>query len=220
MHVSSSNITIKTIRRSRNCQPIRGATLIEALITIVVVGVLGAIAAPSVSKIGSNPLVDTTNLVASGFRATRTMAISQTSPIKIKPKGRQAIPSGTSVAGINTEFEIYRATSTNVACNAETGWALDRRSSITEDYLTFGKANVSSDKRITLQAAQVDGVALTSATSWEICFNTRGMASTTTTRTNDFVGNSLVLTLQEGSDTTQRRRIEIFPAGGVQVYDN
>lgn len=199
---------------------IRGVTLIEALVTISVVGVLSAIAAPNVTKLGSNPLPDTVNQLASGFRSARTLAIAQTSPIKIKPKGRQAVPSGTSTGGIDTQFEVYRAVASNTACDSEAGWSLDAKS-IPEDYFIFGKANAPSDKKITLKVAQINETVVSAgATSWEVCFNTRGMASTTTTSTNNFGGDNVILTFQEGSDTTKRRRIEIFPAGGVQVYDN
>jgi hypothetical protein len=113
-----------------------------------------------------------------------------------------------------------KASSTNAACNTDdaTVWKADN--TLSEDYLTFGKASDPADKKITLQITTVDGSVLTEPTGWEICFNPRGMASTTITSVNNFVGNNVVLTFQEGTNTAARRRVEIFPAGGIQIYDN
>jgi prepilin-type N-terminal cleavage/methylation domain-containing protein len=219
------HLRLRPLGHPRRNLAIRGVTLIEALVTISVVGVLAAIAAPNVTKIGSKPLPDTANQVAGVFRSARARAIATTSPIKIKPKGRQAVPNGTSTGGLNTQFEVLRATSTNAICNTEdtTVWKPDK--TLSEEYLTLGKASDSVDKKITLQATQVDPPTpatgfLSDPTGWEVCFNTRGMTSTTTTTTNNFVGNDVILTFQEGTDTTKRRRVEIFPAGGIQIYDN
>jgi prepilin-type N-terminal cleavage/methylation domain-containing protein len=197
---------------------IRGVTLIEALVTISVVGVLAAVAAPNVTKVGSKPLPDTANTIAGVLRSARARAIAQTSPIKIKPKNRLAVPNGTSMGGLNTQFEMMKASSTNVACNTEIGWVSDN--TLSEDYLTFGKASDPADKKITLQVTTVDQVVLPETTGWEICFNPRGMVSTTSTSTNNFTGNNIVLTFQEGTNPSVRRRIEVFPAGGIQIYDN
>lgn len=215
MHLRS-----RPLGHARRNLSIRGVTLIEALVTISVVGVLAAMAAPNVTKLGSKPLPDTANQVAGVLRSARARAIAQTSPIKIKPKNRQAVPNGTSTGGLNTQFEVMRATSTNAICNTEdtTVWRTD--STLSEDYLTFGKSSDSTDKKITLQVTRVDNTVLSNPTGWEICFNTRGMVSTTTTSTNNFVGNNIILTFQEGTDSSKRQRVEIFPAGGIQVYDN
>jgi prepilin-type N-terminal cleavage/methylation domain-containing protein len=189
---------------------VRGVTLIEALVTISIVGVLGAIAAPNVTKIGSKPLPDTANQIAGVFRSARSRAIATTSPIKVKPLGRLVAPTGTSTGGVNTQLEVWRSTKTTAVCNSETDWVKDN--TLSEEYLTFAKD-------ITLQATQVDNAFLSVPTGWEVCFNTRGMASTTTTSTNNFQGNNVVLTFKQASDN-KTQRVEIFPAGGIQVYDN
>jgi Tfp pilus assembly protein FimT len=185
---------------------VRGVTLIEALVTISIVGVLGAVAAPNVTRMGSNPLPDTASQVSGVFRSARARAIAQTSPIKVRPLGRTANVSGTSTGGSNTQLEILRATSTNTTCNSEAGWTADK--TLSSDYLTFKNG-------VTLQSTQVNGATLAVTTGWEICFNTRGMASTTSTSTINFQGDDVVLTLQQASDSTTQT-IEIFPAGGIQ----
>lgn len=72
-------------------QSLQGFTLIEAMVTIAMVGVLAAIAAPNVTRLGSKPLPDTANQVAGVFRAARTRAMAQTSPIKVRPLGNVAL---------------------------------------------------------------------------------------------------------------------------------
>jgi prepilin-type N-terminal cleavage/methylation domain-containing protein len=212
------NLRLRHLGHPQKNLAIRGVTLIEALVTISVVGVLAAVAAPNVTKVGSKPLPDTANTIAGVLRSARARAIAQTSPIKIKPKNRLAVPNGTSMGGLNTQFEMMKASSTNVACNTEIGWVSDN--TLSEDYLTFGKASDPADKKITLQVTTVDQVVLPETTGWEICFNPRGMVSTTSTSTNNFTGNNIVLTFQEGTNPSVRRRIEVFPAGGIQIYDN
>jgi type II secretory pathway pseudopilin PulG len=219
-NVSQNNISIKSLRHSRKTQQIQGTTLAEIMAAIVIIGVLGAIAAPNVFSQGSKPLPDTVNQVAGVFRAARSRAIAQTSPIKVRPLGNILNSTGQSTgSGSNTQLEILRATSTNTVCNSETGWTSD--GTLSSDYLTFGKG-------ITSQATTVDNVVTTAdaaafpgpnSTSWQVCFNTRGVASTTSTSTTNFQGNDIVLTLRRASDG-KTQRVEIFPGGGIQVYDN
>jgi type IV fimbrial biogenesis protein FimT len=193
--------------------PVQGVTLVEVLVTIVVVGVLAAVAAPNVTKLGSKPLPDTANQMAGVFRSARAKAIASTSPIRVRPKDRQAVLSGTSTGGLNTQFEVWRTTKTTANCHSDAsaeGWVLD--GTLSSEYLTLAKG-------IILQSTEVDGAILSVPTGWEVCFNTRGMASTTSTRTSDFVGNNVKLTFQQTSDN-KTKSIEIFPAGGIQVYDN
>ncbi|NJM75166.1 MAG: hypothetical protein HC852_04510 [Acaryochloridaceae cyanobacterium RU_4_10] len=188
------------------------------MVTIAMVGVLAAIAAPNVTRLGSKPLPDTANQVAGVFRAARTRAMAQTSPIKVRPLGNVALANGKSDGGSNTQLEVLRATSTNSVCNSETGWTPDR--TLSADYLTFGTG-------IRLQRTTIDSVPTVNsavvpaetATAWQVCFNTRGVASTTSTSTANFQGNDIVLTLRQASDS-KTQRVEIFPGGGIQVYDN
>ncbi|HEY9827743.1 MAG TPA: GspH/FimT family pseudopilin [Stenomitos sp.] len=198
------------LRQTRRGRAIQGVTLPEVLITIVVIGVLTAVAAPNVVNLGNRPLPDTANQVAGVFRLARAKAISQTMPIRVRSFGALINPDGTSSGGINTRLEVHYATSTTVACNSETGWTRD--GSFSDENLTFAK-------NVTLNSTQVDGTTLATPTAWQVCFNVRGMASTTVTYTDNFQGNNVVLTLRQSSDNTTRR-IEVFPAGGVQVYDN
>jgi prepilin-type N-terminal cleavage/methylation domain-containing protein len=212
------NLRLRHLGHPQKKLAIRGVTLIEALVTISVVGVLAAVAAPNVTKIGSKPLPDSANQLAGVFRSARARAIAQTSPIKVRPLGRSANVSGTSTGGSNSQFEILRATSTNTVCNSEVGWTASN--SATQGYLTFPTSNASPPAPLViLQSTQVDNATLTVPTGWEICFNTRGVASTTTTSTSNFQGNNVFLTLQQVSDG-KTQRVEIFPAGGIQVYEN
>jgi prepilin-type N-terminal cleavage/methylation domain-containing protein len=219
-NVSQNNITIKSLSRSRKTQQIQGTTLAEVLVAIVIVGVLGAIAAPNVFSMGSKPLPDTVSQIAGVLRSARSKAIAQTSPIKVRPLGNILNSTGQSTgSGSNTQLEILRATSTNAACNSETGWTSDE--TFSSDYLTLGKGITSQTTMVDNVVTRADAAAFPgpNSTSWQVCFNTRGVASTTSTSTTNFQGNNIILTLQQASDG-KTQRVEIFPGGGIQIYDN
>ena len=213
------NAAIKILGRSRKNRQIKGTTLIEALVAIVIVGVLAAIAAPSVFSQGSKPLPDTVNQVAGVLKSARAMAIAQTSPIKVRPLGNVLDAAGKSNGGSSTQLEILRATSTNTVCNSETGWTVD--GTLTSEYLMFGRG-------IALGVATINGITTKNtvnptqppdATAWQVCFNTRGVASTTTASTMNFQGDDVILTFQQASPS-KTQTLEIFPSGGIQVNDN
>ncbi len=216
----SHNRRLAFLRSVLRAQSVQGFTLIEALVTISVVGILAVIAAPNVTALGSKPLPDTANQVAGVLRAARTRAIAQTSPIKVRPLGNILNSTGQSTgSGSNTQLEILRATSTNTACNSETGWTSD--GTFSADYLTFGKGVTSQATTVDTVITRADAAAFPgpNSTSWQVCFNTRGVASTTSTSTTNFQGNNIVLTLRQASDNAIKS-VEIFPGGGIQVSDN
>jgi hypothetical protein len=172
---------------------------------------LGAITAPNVMRMGSKPLPDTANQVAGVFRSARAMAIAQTSPIKVKPAQRTVNTDGTSTGGLDNQLEVWRASNNSTACNSETGWTRINHSLVSGS-LDFAKG-------VKLAGTRVDGAVLSVPTGWEVCFNTRGVASTRRIKSNSFQGSNIVLTLEKTSDSSTQR-LEIFSTGGVQVYDN
>jgi prepilin-type N-terminal cleavage/methylation domain-containing protein len=217
------NLSLRRSRHSRQNLAIRGVTLIEALVTIAVIGILGSVAAANVTKVGAKPLSDNVNKVAGLFRSARSKAIAQTLPIKIKPTGRLAVPSGTSTGGNNNQLEAWKPDPTqsvstyNLSCNSETGWVLDN--ALTQQYASGTYPKLTLPDGITLQSTQVDTTVLSTPTAWEICFNTRGIASVTSVSSASFNGNDVTLTFQDASNSTTQR-LEVFPAGGIQIYAN
>jgi prepilin-type N-terminal cleavage/methylation domain-containing protein len=199
-----------------------GFTLIEALVVIVVAGVLGAIAAPNIMAMGSKPLPDSVNQVSGQFKALRARAIAQTSQFRIRPDGPMPPATGLATSGSNTQFIVERSRSTYTECSDVTSTNWTRDGSFTQlqnndpGDLTIGKGTGD----ITLTQSQIDGNALSVPTGWMLCFNPRGIStvinrSTATTST----GTNLVITLRETS-SNKTQRIEIFPGGMVQTYEN
>jgi Tfp pilus assembly protein FimT len=199
--------------RSRKTQQIQGATLAEVLVAIVIVGVLGAIAAPNILAKGNKSLQDTRNQLAGQFRSMRSRAVSQTAQFRLRPtnEARTASvatcalnPAPTTNACVKGQFIVERSTTNGAACDAATGWVQDQ-SFLPED-LTF-------DSGIEVSKAQVNPVVgntgeVVVLTNWQLCFNSRGIAD-----------KNLVLTLRQ-SGNSKIPRIEIFPGGSIQTYDN
>ena len=178
-----------------------GFTLIEALVTVLMVGVLGAIAAPNILAVGNNPLRDSTNHLAGQLRLVRSKAISQTSAYRIR---WNMIPNSTA-PNVQTQLIIERA----ATCNSPT-WTRDA---------AFTEEDVTTKKNIELSALRVNGAfpnsvldptPSTPGLNWMVCINSRGMADKNISWTFRL--------RQSSAGPTQR--LEIFPGGAIQVYDN
>lgn len=156
-----------------------GMTLPEILIVLVAFGVLSAMAAPTIT-FATNPLRDTTNRFAGDFKLSRARAMSQTTAYRIRPTSQ-------------TQFIIERANSSSCAA---TTWT--RAPGFADEDLRF-------DTGVRLSAATVNSNAVTPATNWSLCYDSRGLAD-----------RNLRITLQD-TDTNETARIEVFPGGTVQI---
>jgi Tfp pilus assembly protein FimT len=190
--------------------------------TIAVIGVLGAIAAPNIMAMGSKPLPDSVNRVAGQFKAVRAKAIAQTAQFRIRPDGVMPPPTGPATAGSNTQLLVERSTSTFTECGDVTSANWTRDGSFTQlqnnnpGDLTIGKGTGD----IRLSQSQIDTNVLSVPTGWMLCFSPRGISSVVN-RSNSTAstGTNLVVTLQETS-SSRTQRIEVFPGGMIQAYEN
>jgi prepilin-type N-terminal cleavage/methylation domain-containing protein len=135
----------------RNLQA--GFTLPEVLVTVVILGILTAIAAPTI-RFGSNPLKDSSNRIAGSIKLLRAKAMSQTSAYRL-----HAVPGP--VPG-TVALKVERA----MLCS-DTVWTADPAFA-TEDTLLDRQVQIS---QVTLnsQSKPID--------SWSICYNSRGLAT-------------------------------------------
>jgi type IV fimbrial biogenesis protein FimT len=161
-----------------------GFSLIEVLVVIALTALLAAFAAPAIT-FGNNPLKDTSNRIAASFKLARAKAMAQTSAVRIRPISA-------------TEFVMERA-----ARCSDTTWTnisdrVEKNGQLVYEDLSF-------DTPAQLTAAQVDGNAVTPATNWNLCFNSRGVANTT-----------VVLTMRD-TNTNQQRTMTVFRGGTVDL---
>jgi prepilin-type N-terminal cleavage/methylation domain-containing protein len=131
----------------------QGFTLTEVLVTVAVLGVLTAIAAPNI-RFGANPLKDTSSRLASNIKLLRAKAMSQTSAYRLR-----STPGP--VAG-TIALSIERAT----LCS-DTVWTADP-SYATEDTLLDRQVQLSQ-VALNGQSREID--------DWSICYNSRGLAN-------------------------------------------
>lgn len=176
-----------------------GFTLVEILISIVLIGVLGAIAAPNIMAMGSKPLPDSTNRLVGQIRLARAKAISQTSAYRLRPEVINM--SDPDLNNRQTRWVIQRANS----CNSTT-WTTDA---------SFTEEDVTSSKRVELVQSKLNNVVIEDTDPDRIakmtfCINSRG-----TIHEN----KNLQFKLQYREDSAGPTQIlEIFPGGAVQVY--
>ncbi|MGB8701284.1 MAG: GspH/FimT family pseudopilin [Thermosynechococcaceae cyanobacterium] len=130
----------------------QGFSLAEVSVTVLIVGVLAAIAAPTI-RFGINPLKDTTTRIESNLKLLRSKAISQTSAYRIR-----ATPSGSDVA-----LTVERAT----FCT-DTAWSGDP---------SFAPEDLKLDRGVQITQVTDSTDNTVTANNWSICYNGRGLAN-------------------------------------------
>lgn len=184
----------RLIRNQRKANPNAGMSLIEILVVVALTAMLAAITAPAVT-FGNNPLRDSSNRISASFKWARARAMASTSGVRIR--------------GISaTEFVMERARN----CATPAGNDADGNpnwTNISDQVRKNGQLvneDLSFDTPAQLTAVTEDGTAAT-PTTWDICFNSRGIANKT-----------VVLTMQD-TNTNQQRTMTVFLGGTVDLSD-
>jgi prepilin-type N-terminal cleavage/methylation domain-containing protein len=165
-----------------------GFTLAETLVTIVVLGILTAIAAPTI-QFGNNPLKDTSANIAGNFRLLRAKAVSQTSAYRMR--------SVKTATGLRLAVEFADSCSSpSTAWRPDPGFA-------SEDALDTSTSPHSQRNGVTIAQVLIDA-APTPVDDWSLCYNSRGLTNLT-----------LDLTLKDNKNA--QRKITVFRGGGVDV---
>jgi prepilin-type N-terminal cleavage/methylation domain-containing protein len=165
-----------------------GFTLAETLVTIVVLGILTAIAAPSI-QFGTNPLKDTSANIAGNLKLLRAKAVSQTSAYRMR--------SVATATGLRLAVEFAESCSSpSTAWKPDPGFA-------SEDALDTSASPLGQGKGVTIAQVLIDA-APTPIDDWNLCYNSRGLTNQT-----------LELTLQDNRNA--QRKITVFRGGAVDV---
>jgi prepilin-type N-terminal cleavage/methylation domain-containing protein len=166
----------------------KGFTLAETLITIVILGVLTAISAPTI-RFGNLPLKDTSANIAGNLKLLRAKAISQTSAYRMRPVA--------TANGMSLAVEVAEScTSAN--------WKPDPGFTLGDTALDTATTPPANRKNVEISGVLINGVAPTPITNWNICYGSRGLANQT-----------LELSLKD--DKNLQNKITVFRGGGVDV---
>jgi type IV fimbrial biogenesis protein FimT len=168
----------------------QGFTLAETLVTIVILGVLTAIAAPTI-RFGSLPLKDTSANIAGNLKLLRAKAISQTSAYRMRPIA--------TANGISLAVEVAES-----CTSASADWKPDPGFTLGDTALDTAATPPANRKNVEMSAVLVNSVAPVPITNWDICYNSRGLANQT-----------LDLSLKD--DKNLQYQIKVFRGGGVDV---
>jgi prepilin-type N-terminal cleavage/methylation domain-containing protein len=134
--------------------PIRcqGFTLAEVLVTVAVLGILTAIAAPTI-KFGTNPLKDTTNRIASNIKLLRSKAMAQTAAYRIR-------------SFLGADGKIALTIERSDLCSDIAGWTADA---------SFAAEDLQLNREVQIYQAKVNDLG-TAIDNWNICYTSRGLA--------------------------------------------
>jgi Tfp pilus assembly protein PilE len=188
---------LSSCQRQGWTKKVQGFTLTQVIVTVTITGVLSAIAAPNILRLGNNPLKDTMSRMEANIKLTRVSAMASTTAHRIRPLG-------------NNEFIVERHRSgvgTAVSSCADAALELDGGNPVWQKVHSFNQGeDLKFDGGVLLSAVSVNGGSLADVTNWRLCFDSRGMSQ-----------SNLVLTLSEAS-TASTRRLEVFPGGSIRLF--
>jgi prepilin-type N-terminal cleavage/methylation domain-containing protein len=130
----------------------QGYTLAEVLVTVLVLGILTAIAAPTI-KFGTNPLKDTTHRIASNIKLLRSKAMAQTSAYRIR-------------SFLGADAKVALTVERSDLCSDITGWTADA---------SFASEDLQFNREVQINRVKVNDVD-TAIDNWTICYTSRGLA--------------------------------------------
>ncbi len=146
----------------------KGFSLIEMIVSIAVLGTLFAIAAPSIGLVAVKPANDSATMLRDNLKLTRAKAMSMTTAHRIQATAlnqltmeRHQPKSGTAISSCNDVSLEIDSSSNDV-------WATS--SGFNAEDLTMGDG-------VLITSVTMDGTAVADASDWEVCFDSRGLAS-------------------------------------------
>lgn len=181
----------------------RGFTLVEMIVVLSIIGILGAIAAPSFLSL-NKPLREGVSQFQSQLSLIRTKAISSNRAYRIRPRFA-SFPEYT--GGIASRFVVEYAANCTVAENSPgiVGWQ-----AASQLDLDLPPQIGINNNTITVATPDTPSLTIDNQLNWNLCFDNRGILGGTPkdVAIRDFQGNN-------------RARIAVFitsRVGGTDTY--
>lgn len=172
-----------------------GFSLVETAMIMAVIGILAAIAAPSIS-FGTNPLADTGSRVKSQIKLSRIKALSTTTAHRIKPISNNQI---------EIQNHLPQSGSSPSTCQDEATETDGGGNPLWKAIPGYGNEDFRFEDGIQLTRVLVNGVVVSDISDWQLCFSSRGISNQTI---------ELELTEIKSGETI---KIEAFRGGSINI---
>ena len=163
------SISHNNCRRSNNSSIEAGFNLVQMVVTLTMIGILSAIAVPSIS-LGTNPLADTSNRIKSQIKLSRIKALSTTTAHRLKPISKNQI---------EIQKHLPQSGSSPSTCQDEAIETDGAGNPLWKTIEGYDREDFTFEEGIQLTRVFANGAVVSDVSDWQLCFSSRGISNQT-----------------------------------------